>query len=71
MMLCKADFEDIFPNLFGPEKQKGQTGEPVRHGLFACAQLHPVSAAVEVVIAERGANLEPESMPKSETQATS
>ena len=71
MMLCKADFEDIFPNLFGPEKQKGQTGESVWHGFFACAERHPVSAAEEVVIAEPGANLEPESMPKSETQATS
>ena len=71
MMLCKADFEDIFPNLFGPEKQKGQTGEPVWHGFFACAELHPVSSAKEVVIAERGANHEPKSMPKSETQATS
>ena len=71
MMLCKADFEDILPNLFGPEKQKGQTGESVPHGFFAYAERHPVSAAEEVVIAERGANLEPESMPKSETQATS
>ena len=71
MMLCKADFEDIFPNLFGPEKQKGQTGESVWHGFFACAERHPVSAAEEVVIAERDANLEPEFIPKSETQATS
>ncbi|MDP2084852.1 MAG: hypothetical protein Q8K20_06630 [Gemmobacter sp.] len=71
MMLCKADFEDIFPNLFGPEKQKGQTGEPVWHGFFACAELHPVSAAEEAVIADRGADLEPESRPRSETQATS
>lgn len=71
MMLCKADFEDIFPNLFGPEKQKEQTGESVWQGFFACAELHPVSAAGEVVIAERGANLEPDSMPKPETQATS
>ena len=71
MMLCKADFEDIFPNLFGPENQNGQTGESVWHDFFACAQRPPVSAAEEVVIAERGANLEPESMPKSETQATS
>ena len=71
MMLCKADFEDIFPNLFGPEKQKGQTGESVWHGFFDCAERHPVSSAEEVVIAERGANLEPGSMPKSETQATS
>lgn len=71
MMLCKADFEDIFPNLFGPEKQKGQTGEPVWHGFFACAELHPVSAAEEAMIADRGADLEPESRPRSETQATS
>ena len=71
MMLCKADFEGIFPNLFGPEKQKGQTGESVCHGFFACAERQPVSAAEEVVIAERGANIEPESMPKSETHATS
>ena len=71
MMLCKADFEDIFPNLFGPQRQNGQTGESVWQGLLACAELHPVSAAEEVVIAERGANLEPESMLKSETQATS
>lgn len=71
MMLCKADFEDIFPNLFGPEKQKGQTGEPVWHGFFACPELHPVSAAEEAVIADRGADLEPESRPRSETQATS
>lgn len=60
MMLCKADFEDIFPNLFRPEKQEGQTGESVLHGFFACAERHRVSAAEEVVIAERGANLEPE-----------
>ena len=59
MMLCKADFEDILPNLFGPEKQKGQTGESVWHGFFACAERHPVSAAEEVVISERCANLEP------------
>lgn len=71
MMLCKADFEDIFPNLFGPKKQKGWAEESVWHGSFACAQLHPVSAAGEVVIAERGANHKPESMLKSETQATS
>ena len=71
MMLCKADFDDIFSNLFGPEKQKGPTGESVWHGFFACAERHPVCAAEEAVIAERGTNLEPESMPKSETQATS
>lgn len=67
MMLCKADFEDIFPGLFAPEKQKGQTGDAARRGLFACAELYAPSAAGEPVIAKVGANLEPGSMPKSQT----
>lgn len=32
MMLCKADFEDLFPDLFCPETPGGSTKLTFRHG---------------------------------------
>ena len=69
MMLCKADFEDLFPDLFGPEAPKGSIRPPARHDLSACPGSHPRSAAREPVIARIGANLEPASAPKTPREA--
>jgi hypothetical protein len=66
MMLCKADFEDLFPDLFGPEAPKGSNWHPARNGLSGCRGSHPLSAAQERVIANVGTNLEPASMPKTQ-----
>lgn len=46
MMLCKADFEDIFPDLFGPETPTGQIGETARHSHFAGTEVHPLQAEI-------------------------
>lgn len=71
MMLCKADFEDLFPDLFGPEAPKGSIRPPARHELSACPGSHPLSAAREPMIARIGANLELASVPMTPLEAAS
>lgn len=65
MMLCKADFEDLFPDLFGPGASEGSNRHPAGTGLAEHSRSPAPSAAAERVAAEAGTILDLASRPKT------
>lgn len=49
-MICRADFEDIFPHLFAPEKEEIAAPPPVHPlAFFAAMPMAPALAAIPVM----------------------
>lgn len=69
MMLCKADFEDLFPDLFGTASPNGDNRHPARNSLSDGPESHPLSVAVEWVNTNSDTSLEPTPMPKTRLAA--
>lgn len=65
MMLCKADFEDLFPDLFGTASPNGANRHPARNSLSDFPESHPLSVAVEWPNTNSDKSLEPAPMPKT------
>ena len=69
MMLCKADFEDLFPDLFVPEETKRSNWHAGRHGLVYFPGSEARSAAQKRSIADNVTNPVPASMPKIQLES--
>lgn len=69
MMLCKADFEDLFPDLFGTASLNGANRHPARHSLSDCPESQLLSVAVEWPNTNSDTSLEPAPMPKTRLAA--
>lgn len=68
MMLCKADFEDLFPELFGTEPLKGATWHPTHDGLSARPGSDAPFKAEEHMTRNAGTNAGPASVPRSQNE---
>ena len=69
MMLCKADFEDLFPDLFVPEETQRSNWHAVSHGLLDSPGSEARSASQKRSIADNVTNLEPTSMQKIQLES--
>ena len=68
MMLCKADFEDLFSDLFGPEKLKGAKWHPARRDLCPRSGSDPLSNARGRMIGNVGTSPKLALMPRIQSE---